>query len=110
MIYAVTVRVDAAIAEEWFEWMRTVHVPEILATGCFTRCVMQREIESPASDGRVTWVLEYLAPSLEHLRVYQRDYASSLQRSHTDRYAGRFEASRSVRLVECTLPSASSPG
>jgi hypothetical protein len=103
VIYAVTVRVDPAVAAEWAEWMRTVHLPEVLATGCFTRCVMQREAEPATEDGRVTWVMEYHARSLEQLRAYRREHAPALQRSHTERYDGRFTAARSVRLVQATV-------
>lgn len=103
-VYAVTVHVDGEIADEWLEWMRAVHVPEVLRTGCFRTCSVQRD-SGPAHDhGRVTFVLEYLAASARHLERYQRDHAPALQRAHSSRYAGRFEASRSVRSVLAELP------
>jgi hypothetical protein len=103
-VYAVTLCIDGEIAEEWLEWMRAVHVPEVLRTGCFHHCSIQRDTGPARADGRVTFVLEYLAASAARVELYQRDYAPELQRVHSSRYAGRFEASRSVRSLLAELP------
>ncbi len=96
VMYAVTVWVDQAIADEWLEWIQRVHIPEVLATGCFQRCTIQRE---PVAHSRIGHLLEYLAHSAEALQRYQQDHAPALQQVHTSRYAGRFEASRTIRTV-----------
>ena len=36
LIYNVTVKVEPGIAADWLQWMRQEHIPEIMATGCFT--------------------------------------------------------------------------
>lgn len=100
-LYEVTVHIDAAVAAEWLDWMRTVHLPDILATGCFHRATVTTAGEA---GGRTTFVLEYLAGSPALYERYQREFAPGLQASHTSRYAGRFEASRQVREVAFELP------
>ncbi len=105
-LYSVTVRVDAQIAGEWLEWMRAVHVPDVLRTGAFLDCAIGREVDPPGPGGRVTFVLDYRAASIEALRNYQAGPAPALQRAHAERYAGRFEASRSIR----TLVPVAAPG
>lgn len=104
VIYAVTVRVDQPLAAEWLEWMRTVHVPDVLATGCFRRCSIQQETEPGGK--RVAFVLEYLAPSSESLGRYQREHAPALQQLHSTRYAGKFEASRVIRTLVAEVTAA----
>jgi hypothetical protein len=99
VMYTVAVEVDAAIALEWFEWMRAVHVPEVLATGCFGECILSRVIDPAPPAGRASFTLEYRAVSAGRLREYQDRHAPRLQRAHRERYAGRVEASRSVRQV-----------
>jgi hypothetical protein len=47
----------------------------------------------------VAFVPEYRAPSAARLEQYLRDHAPALQRAHTSRYAGWFEASRAVRTI-----------
>lgn len=103
VMYAVTVRIDLTVADEWFGWMRTVHVPEVLATGCFRRCTIQRET---AEGERVGFVLEYLAHSASSLERYQREHAPALQQIHAARYAGKFDASRVVRRVAAEVIAA----
>lgn len=98
-VYSVTIRIDAPIQDEWLGWMQAVHIPAVLATGCFRSCLVQRESDPP-SGGRAVFVLDYRARSLDAIRRYQHDFAPALQQEHTRRYAGRFEASRSVRTVE----------
>jgi uncharacterized protein len=99
VLYSVTVHIDASCADEWVSWMRAVHVPEVLRAGGFLGCTITREIAPSPQDARVTFVLDYRAPSLETLDIYRARHAATLQQAHTDRYSGRFEASRSVRAV-----------
>jgi hypothetical protein len=98
VLYEVTVQVDREIADEWLSWMERVHVPEVLATGCFESCSVTRVLEPDGAGGRMAFALVYRAPALEACRDYQAHHAPRLQRHHAERYAGRFEASR--RLLE----------
>jgi Domain of unknown function (DUF4286) len=70
----------------------------VLATGCFTRCAIQRELE-PAG-ARISFILEYRARTRAELDRYQREFAPALQRAHGERYAGRFDAARAIRRLE----------
>lgn len=97
VVYAVTVEVDRPVAEDWLEWMRRVHVPEVLAAGGFTSCQIGRREDPPAPDGTVVYVLEYLAPSAAALTEYRERHAPALQRAHTERYGTRARATRTVR-------------
>ena len=36
IIYKVGNGIDAPIELEWFDWMRRVHVPDVVRTGCFS--------------------------------------------------------------------------
>jgi hypothetical protein len=43
---------------------------------------------------------------MDILDTYRTEHAAALQQVHTDRYAGGFEASRSVRTVDAFLSRA----
>jgi len=94
--YDVTVHVDREIAEDWLGWMRGVHVPEVLATGCFDSCEISRLVQ-PAEADHSGFLLSYRAASLESVAEYQRTCAPALQQDHAERYRGRFSATRVVR-------------
>ena len=34
-IYNVTVSIEKSLAEDWLNWMKTIHVPDVLNTGHF---------------------------------------------------------------------------
>ena len=36
ILYSITVSIDPIVAEEWLNWMRSVHIPEVMSTQCFT--------------------------------------------------------------------------
>jgi hypothetical protein len=37
-IYNVTVSVDASVHEDWVRWMKDVHMPDVMKSGCFVDC------------------------------------------------------------------------
>jgi Domain of unknown function (DUF4286) len=94
IIYNVTVAVEAAMVREWLDWMRRVHVPDVLRTGCFERATIYKLLE-PKSD-EPTYVIRYRCPSMEGYQRYRDYFAAALQKEHSDRFSGRFRASRQI--------------
>ena len=37
IIYNVTVSVEESIKTDWLDWMKTEHIPEVMATGVFAK-------------------------------------------------------------------------
>mgnify|MGYP002347735554 CR=1 FL=1 len=35
LLYNVTIKVESDIHHEWLEWMKTVHIPDVMATNSF---------------------------------------------------------------------------
>lgn len=100
LFYLVTVRIDDDVADEWESWMRTVHIPDVVQTGCFARAWMCRQ---PSEDGasrggsiRRAFRIIYLAKSRTDFERYEAQFAPGLQADHTTRYAEKFDASRSL--------------
>lgn len=98
IIYNVSVKTDLRIAEDWVEWMKQEHIPEIIATGCFTHATLARLIEADESEG-ITYVVQYHADSKALYNRYIRDYAPGLRQKAFDRWGDRFIAFRSVMEV-----------
>ena len=104
IIYSVTVAIAGAAEEEWLDWMRRVHVPEVVATGCFSECRIHRAVDAESGDG--TYVLQYRCASTEEYHRYRDHFAPALQKDHTDRFAGRFRASRQLLEEIAHVPAA----
>jgi hypothetical protein len=70
--YEVTVEVDESLVERYLEFMRTRHIPRILATGCFSHAELDR-----ASETRFRQ--RFLAATLADLERYLERHAPALR-------------------------------
>ena len=94
IIYSVTVTIETAIEPDWLDWMRRVHISDVLRTGCFGEARIYKVVE-PASD-EPTYVIQYRCSSIAEYERYRTDFAPALQKEHSDRFSGRFRASRQI--------------
>ena len=97
IIYNVTVSIDPSVELDWVNWMRTVHIPDVIATGCFLEGRMSKM--NNEEEGACTYAMTYIVYSQDHLTTYQKEHAQRLQIEHTKRYEGRFAAFRSTLTV-----------
>lgn len=97
ILYNVTVSIDEAISDEWLNWMKSVHIPDVMSTGCFLESRIMRV--HGEEQGGVTYAIAYLSPSMEKYEEYQVKHAPALQAEHTRRYEGRFAAFRTILSV-----------
>ncbi|MFN0030560.1 MAG: DUF4286 family protein [Flavobacteriales bacterium] len=94
VLYNVTCSVDPQIHEEWLDWMKFVHVPEVMATGFFTENKICRIHEY--EENGVTYAIQYVCKSKRDLDQYHKEKAPALQQAHTDRYGNKVSAFRTV--------------
>ncbi len=97
ILYNVTVSIDPDIANDWLDWMRNKHIPDVMATGCFRESRLSR-IQGEEQGG-VTYSVMYLSPSKALMDKYQLEFAPALQKDHMQRYEGRFAAFRTMLEV-----------
>jgi len=62
IIYNITLKVEAQIADEWLQWMITEHIPEVLKTGCFYDYTILKLLEIDEEEGP-TYAIQYRAES-----------------------------------------------
>ncbi|MCE3006791.1 MAG: DUF4286 family protein [Bacteroidetes bacterium] len=96
IVYSVTVMVEAGLADEWMQWMRDVHIPDVLATGYFTGHRLQRLVFPEPDEGQQTFNIQYFCESYEAYNCYQKEQAPRLQAEHNARYKDRFVAFRTL--------------
>jgi hypothetical protein len=94
IIYNVTVSIDKAIEQEWLEWMKTIHISEVMATGLFLENrIMKVLVEE--SEG-INYSIQYTCLTMDDYHTYRNKYAPELQKKHTERYKDRFAAFRTL--------------
>lgn len=97
ILYNVTVSIDPAVSDDWLDWMRKQHIPDVMATGCFIESRISRV--HGEEDGGMTFAITYLSPDQQKLNEYREVHAPRLQKDHSERYEGRFAAFRTFLTV-----------
>jgi hypothetical protein len=98
VIYNVTVKVDLTVCDEWLEWMKKIHIPEVMNTLLFTEARFTKVLGEDEVDGK-TYSIQYLCKDLETFNKYQDNYAKSLQQKTQDLYNGKYFAFRTLLEV-----------
>ncbi len=98
IIYNVTVKTDHSISAAWLQWMKEEHIPEIIATGCFTRATILRLLEIDDIEGP-THAVQYFAESKAHYNRYIEKFSGELRKKAMQKWGDKFIAFRSIMQV-----------
>lgn len=101
VIYNVTVSVDVHMSETWLEWMKEVHIPDVMNTGLFLEARISRVLAH--EDGGETFAIQYLCPDMETYDHYQEQFAPALQKDHTEKFGKHTVAFRTLLHVHKTF-------
>ena len=99
IIYNVTLKLDNSIAEEWVQWMKEEHMPELMDTGLFTGRRLCRLLEQDELEG-VTYVAQYFCNSIGEYNTYIDKHANTMREKGFARFGNKFIAFRTVMEVE----------
>lgn len=91
-IYNVTINIEEAVHDSWLHWMKTEHIPAMLATGKFLKALMTRVIIEEEMGGK-TYSVQYTTDSKETLEKYYTENADEL-RAQSKIFAGKYVAFR----------------
>ena len=97
IIYNVTVSIDYDVHDEWLQWMKEVHIPEVMATGRFLESRMSK-IHAEEEGGKA-YSIQYLTKDMETLEAYQANEAPALQQKHLAKYGNKAVAFRTLLEV-----------
>jgi hypothetical protein len=98
ILYNVTVKIDHEAHDEWLQWMREVHVPEVMATGLFLEHRLAKVLLQDDTEGH-TYSFQYTCKDMATMQKYMGSHAPALQASHTARYKDKFVAFRTLLEV-----------
>ena len=91
LTYQVKINVNESIEQEWLQWMKTVHVPDVIGTGL----VKSFQILKPDSEECV-YLFHYHFESREDYMLYQKDFAPKLKVHPMKKYPNQFTAEREI--------------
>lgn len=93
IIYNVTVNVEEAVHEEWVQWMRDVHIPDMIGTGKFSGARMVKVLVEEEMGG-ITYSVQYYADTRSDLENYYSDDAERMRGEALKKFPNKFLAFR----------------
>lgn len=95
IIYNITINIDQSVHDDWLEWMKTNHIPDVMRTGMFKEKKMLRLLGDDQSGG-YTYCIQYTCENMETYQQYEDIYAPSLRGEYNNRYKDKFVAFRTL--------------
>ncbi len=97
IVYNVTLSLEPSIEQEWLKWMKEVHIPEVMNTGCFKEKRFTKVLNHP--DDGINYSVQYLCEEQANLDEYQTKYAPALQKETESKFGGKYIAFRTLLEV-----------
>lgn len=94
IIYNVTVNIENDVREEWLNWMKTVHIPDVMSTGYFIENMICKVLVD--EEQGTTYSVQYTADNLQDVEEYQQKHSPRLQKELNDKFPGKFVSFRTL--------------
>jgi hypothetical protein len=98
IIYNITIKIEASIADQWLQWMKEEHLNEMMNTGLFSDYRMCKLMEQDDAEG-VTYVIQYHTDSIENYQSYLSEHAAKMRQKGLSKFADKMVAFRTVMEV-----------
>lgn len=96
IIYSVTIYIKKDVEVEWLEWMKKIHIGEVIKTGHFNSYKIFKVVVPSNALDEATYCIQYDCKSMEDYSVYLEVHASRLQKEHTIKFQNKIKAARSL--------------
>lgn len=97
ILYNITVNMEAAIHQEWLDWMRDHYLPTLMKTGVFNSCKLCRLLDSP-NEG-ITYSIQYICDTIQGYRHFQEEHGEEFRTMQTNRFPDKFISFESVMEI-----------
>lgn len=98
IIYNVTVNIEKKYEQDWLQWMREQHIPDVMSTGLFQKSRLFKVMVE--EEQGITYSIQYEVRDRETLQLYQEVYAPKLQAEFRARYGDRAVSFRTLLQLE----------
>ncbi len=95
ILYNVTVAIDKKVEQDWVQWMKENHIPEVLETNQFVEHKFFKVLntEDPESS---SYSVQYFAESINNIQMYMAAFAPELQQKAHLKFPNQFAAFRTL--------------
>ncbi|MDT0605856.1 DUF4286 family protein [Croceitalea rosinachiae] len=93
IIYNVTINIDESVHDDWLQWMKEKHIPDMLATKKFNAAKMCK-IMVEEDMGGITYSVQYATKDKKTLDLYYKEDAAIMRSKGLKLFADKFVAFR----------------
>ena len=97
IIYNVTCSVDPSVSEDWLQWIKDVHIPDVMECGIFKKAQINKVLSE--KERGITYAIQYSCETMKDLHHYQVNFAPQLQKKHIKKYGDKVVAFRTLLEV-----------
>ena len=90
-LYNVTVGIDKDVEQEWLQWMKDEHIPNVMDTGMFVEYRIYKVLHDQ-EEGSVSYSVQYFAKTINHVTLYFEKFAPALLEQHRTRFRDKHVA------------------
>lgn len=98
IIYNVTIKTNAEITQDWLDWMKNEHLPEMMETGLFLDYKLHKLLEQEDSEGE-TFVIQYHCESMDKYQEYLDQHATGMRAKGFEKFGSKFAGFRTIMEV-----------
>lgn len=95
IIYNITVNISYDAEKDWLHYMKTIHIPEIQATGVPLECKLLRLLTEIENEGS-TYTNQFTFRTMEDFLAYQTHHQSRFQEQHHELFNGQYVSFRTL--------------
>jgi hypothetical protein len=97
IIYNVTINIENDVHDEWLEWMKQIHVPDVMKTGLFTESKILKILVK--EEQGTSYCFQYTCRSMDDFQKYEKEHAPRLRQDVLNKYKDKFTAFRTLLEV-----------
>ncbi len=95
VLYNVTIKINHDAEQEWLQWMKNEHIPELMSTGLFVDSKLFRLLDVDDAEG-VTYAAQYFCKNMEDYKSYISAYSAAMRAKGIEKFGDRFVAFRTI--------------
>lgn len=90
--YSLTISLDPEVEQQWLDYMKAEHIPALKACGYFDEIAVHQIVEPEPEDKSVTYNIQLVIGTMEHLRLYMQKEAPRIHGNHDKTFEKKFHA------------------
>ncbi|MFT6716245.1 MAG: hypothetical protein ACJA0Q_000880 [Saprospiraceae bacterium] len=88
IIYSITFAIETSIEKEWIEYMKSNHIPQLMASGYFTEFQHTKIIPEQGMD--LAFNIQLTCESIDILEQYLIEKKENIEQELHQKYSGKF--------------------